>query len=54
MAGLTGRRIQNEEIIDAIWRKYETLEDEGFTLDVSLRKRRMSDSRRNPCVLHLV
>ncbi len=27
--------ISNTEIIDAIWKKYETLEDEGFTLDVS-------------------
>ena len=25
----------NTEVIDVIWKKYETLEDEGFTLDVS-------------------
>ena len=27
--------IQNEEIIDAIWKKYEILEEAGFSLDVS-------------------
>lgn len=27
--------IRNKKIIDAIWKKYEALEDEGFTLDVS-------------------
>ncbi len=29
------QQIMNQEVIDAIWRKFETLEDEGFTLDVS-------------------
>lgn len=29
------QRIMNAEVIDVIWKKYETLEDEGFTLDVS-------------------
>lgn len=29
------QQIVNQEVIDAIWKKYETLEDEGFTLDVS-------------------
>jgi hypothetical protein len=27
--------IANEKIIDAIWKKYEALEDEGFTLDIT-------------------
>ena len=29
------QQIKNNEVVDAIWKKYETLEDEGFTLDVS-------------------
>lgn len=29
------RKIANPDIIEAIWRKYEALEDEGFTLDVA-------------------
>ncbi len=29
------RKIQNHAIVDAIWKKYEALEDEGFTLDVA-------------------
>ena len=29
------RKIANPEIIDAIWKKYEALEEEGFTLDVA-------------------
>lgn len=29
------QQIANTEVIEAIWKKYETLEDEGFTLDVS-------------------
>ena len=40
------QRIANGEVIDAIWRKYETLEDEGFTLDVS-EEAPDDESRRN-------
>ena len=29
------QQIMNTDVIDVIWKKYETLEDEGFTLDVS-------------------
>ena len=29
------RKIANPEIIEAIWKKYEALEEEGFTLDVA-------------------
>ncbi len=29
------RKIANPEIIEAIWRKYDALEEEGFTLDVA-------------------
>lgn len=29
------QKIKNEAIINAIWRKYDALEDEGFTLDVA-------------------
>lgn len=29
------RRISNPEIISAIWKKYESLEEEGFTLEIS-------------------
>ena len=29
------QQIANKHVIDAIWKKYETLEEEGFTLDVS-------------------
>lgn len=29
------QQIINTEVIDVIWKKYETLEEEGFTLDVS-------------------
>ncbi len=29
------QQIMNADVIDAIWKKYEALEDEGFTLDVS-------------------
>ncbi len=29
------QRITNTDVIEAIWKKYETLEDEGFTLDIS-------------------
>lgn len=29
------QQIANTEVIDNIWKKYETLEDEGFTLEVS-------------------
>lgn len=29
------QRIVNTDVIEAIWKKYEALEDEGFTLDVS-------------------
>lgn len=40
------QRITNAEVIDAIWKKYETLEDEGFTLDVS-EEAPDEESRRN-------
>ena len=29
------QKIKNENIINAIWRKYDVLEDEGYTLDIS-------------------
>ena len=38
--------IENGDVIDAIWKKYETLEDEGFTLDVS-EEAPDEESRRN-------
>ncbi|MCY3832855.1 MAG: DUF262 domain-containing protein [Chloroflexi bacterium] len=38
--------IANTEVIEAIWKKYETLEDEGFTLDVS-EEAPDDESRRN-------
>lgn len=40
------QRIKNAEVIDVIWKKYETLEDEGFTLDVS-EEAPDDESRRN-------
>ena len=40
------QQIMNAEVIDAIWKKYETLEDEGFTLDVS-EEAPDEESRRN-------
>ena len=40
------QQIANGEVIEAIWRKYETLEDEGFTLDVS-EEAPDEESRRN-------
>jgi len=40
------QRIMNTEVIDVIWKKYETLEDEGFTLDVS-EEAPDDESRRN-------
>lgn len=40
------QRILNAEVIDVIWKKYETLEDEGFTLDVS-EEAPDDESRRN-------
>jgi len=40
------QQITNFEIIEAIWKKYETLEDEGFTLDIS-EEAPDEESRRN-------
>ena len=40
------QQIMNADVIDAIWKKYETLEDEGFTLDVS-EEAPDEESRRN-------
>lgn len=40
------QQISNTEVIAAIWKKYETLEDEGFTLDVS-EEAPDEESRRN-------
>lgn len=40
------QQILNAEVIDVIWKKYETLEDEGFTLDVS-EEAPDDESRRN-------
>lgn len=40
------QKIKNTEVIDAIWKKYETLEEEGFTLDVS-ESAQDNESRRN-------
>ncbi len=40
------QQIMNTEVIDLIWKKYETLEDEGFTLDVS-EEAPDDESRRN-------
>lgn len=40
------QRIKNADVIDVIWKKYETLEDEGFTLDVS-EEAPDEESRRN-------
>ncbi|MDE2859098.1 MAG: DUF262 domain-containing protein [Chloroflexota bacterium] len=39
-------QIKNTDVIEAIWKKYETLEEEGFTLDVS-EEAPDEESRRN-------
>ena len=45
------QRIANPEIIEAIWKKYEALEEEGFTLDVAEEAPDMESRRNRPYTL---